>query len=64
MKIYLRLSKGWSKPIKNHGKETCDLDGSKLWISPGNLIYCDLEHDMETVSKLAEPRNKATAIKF
>lgn len=50
MKIFLRISKGWSKPVENKDKEKCDIDGAKLWIGPGNQIYCDLEHD----SKVAE----------
>lgn len=45
--IFLRTSKGWSKPVKNKGPYTCDIDGAKLWISPGNDIYCDLEHDLK-----------------
>ena len=43
MQIYLRIPKGWSKPVPNQSKETCDLDGAKLWIGPGNQIYCDQE---------------------
>lgn len=54
MKIFLRIPKGWSKPIENRGKETCDLDGAKLWIGPGDQIYCDLEHDPQAAMKLEE----------
>jgi hypothetical protein len=36
----------------NKGKETCDLDGAKLYIGPGNQIYCDLEHDPQAVAEL------------
>ena len=52
MKIFLRIPKGWSKPVENTGEETCDIDGSKLWIGPGNQIYCDAEHDMQNISAL------------
>jgi len=52
MEIFLRIPKGWSKPVKNTGKETCDLDGAKLWVGPGNQIYCDLEHDSQVLVKL------------
>ena len=38
--------------MKNTGKETCDLDGAKLWVGPGNQIYCDLEHDSQVLAKL------------
>jgi len=49
MKIYLRIPKGWSKPVENKGKETCDIEGAKLWIGPGDQIYCDLEHSQKDV---------------
>jgi hypothetical protein len=49
MKIFLRIPKGWSKPVENKGKETCDIDGAKLWIGPANPIYCDLEHSPKDV---------------
>lgn len=52
MKIFLRIPKGWSKPVENRGKETCDIDGAKLWIGPGEQIYCDLEHNPNELSKL------------
>ena len=64
MEIYLRIPKGWSKPVSNQGRETCDLDGARLWIGPGNQIYCDQEHDLETVAKLPKPAEKTTTIKF
>jgi hypothetical protein len=47
MEIFLRIPQGWSKPRENAGKETCDIDGAKLWVGPGNQIYCDLEHDLQ-----------------
>jgi hypothetical protein len=49
MKIFLRLARGWSKPVENKAKEKCDIDGAKLWIGPGDQIYCDLEHDPKSV---------------
>jgi hypothetical protein len=45
MKIFLRISKVWSKPVENRNKEMCDIDGAKLWVGPGDQIYCDLGHD-------------------
>ena len=54
MKIFLRIPKGWSKPVENKGKETCDLDGAKLWIGPGDQIYCDLEHNLANASMLQD----------
>jgi len=38
--------------VKNMGKETCDLDDAKLWVGPGNQVYCDLEHDPQILAKL------------
>jgi len=64
MEIYLRIPKGWSKPVLNSSKETCDLDGARLWIGPGNQVYCDREHDLETVAKLPKRAEKTTTIKF
>ena len=58
MKIFLRIPKGWSKPVENRGKETCDLDGAKLWIGPGDQIYCDLEHAPQDVAKFQEQAEK------
>jgi hypothetical protein len=49
MKIFLRISKGWSQPVENRGVNTCDTDGAKLWISPGDQIYCDREHTKQEV---------------
>lgn len=56
--IFLRIPKGWSKPVKNRSKETCDLDGAKLWIGPSDQIYCDLEHSLEDVAKFQEQAEK------
>lgn len=64
MEIYLRIPKGWSKPILNQSHETCDLDGARLWIGPGNQIYCDQQHDLETVAKLPKPAEKTTTIRY
>ena len=58
MKIFLRTSKGWSKPIENKDKEKCDIDGAKLWIGPGDQVYCDLEHDMKVVESAPEYQKK------
>jgi hypothetical protein len=57
-KIFLRIPKGWSKPVENKGSYTCDIDGAKLWISPGNDIYCDLEHDLKTASAATQRKHK------
>lgn len=45
--ISLRLPEGGSKPVQNVDSEKCDIDGAKLWISPGGQIYCDLVHEFE-----------------
>jgi hypothetical protein len=63
MRVFLKISKGWSKPVENHNKETCDIDGQKLWIGPGNQVYCDAEHDPEDIrtgseAKAAKRREK------
>jgi hypothetical protein len=58
MKIFLRIPKGWSKPVENQNRGTCDLDEAKLWIGPGGQIYCDLEHNSEDVSKLQNQGSK------
>ena len=57
-KIYLRIPTGWSKPVKNKGPYTCDIDGAKLWISPGSDIYCDLQHDPKTVRAVTRRKRK------
>jgi hypothetical protein len=54
MKVFLRISKGWSKPVENHNKERCDVDGAKLWVGPGNQVYCDVEHDPDDVKSVLE----------
>ena len=64
MQIYLRIPKGWSKLVPNQSKETCDLDGARLWIGPGNQIYCDQEHNLDIVATLRKAAEKTTAIKF
>jgi hypothetical protein len=35
--------------VENKDKERCDIDGERLWIGPGNQIYCDLVHEEENV---------------
>ena len=64
MQIYLRIPNGWSKPVPNRSKETCDLDGAKLWIGPGNQIYCDQHHSLEMVASLPKPAEKSATIIF
>jgi len=64
MQIYLRIPKGWSKPVPNRSKETCDLDGARLWIGPGNQIYCDQQHSLEMVASLLKPAEKSATIIF
>lgn len=64
MEIYLRIPKGWSKPVENRSRETCDLDGAKLWIGPGNQIYCDQEHNLDAVVTPPNAAEKTTTIKF
>ena len=63
MQIYLRIPKGWSKPVENRSKETCDLDGARLWIGPGNQIYCDQIHRLEMAATLPKPA-ETTTIRF
>jgi len=63
MQIYLRIPKGWSKPVENRSKETCDLDGARLWIGPGNQIYCDQIHSLEMAAILPKPA-ETTTIRF
>ena len=50
--------------MPNQSPETCDLDGAKLWIGPGNQIYCDQEHNLDTVTTLPKPAEKSSTIKF
>jgi hypothetical protein len=56
VKIYRRLAKGWSRPVENKDKEKCDVDGARLWIGPGDQIYCDSVHDSEDVTKGKEKK--------
>jgi hypothetical protein len=58
MEIFFRIPKGWSKPIENQGKNTCDIDGAKLWIGPGNQIYCDCDHNPQDVLMLQKRAEK------
>ena len=64
MEIYLRIPKGWSKPVENQNQEACDLCGAKLWIGPGNQIYCDQHHTLEMVASLPKPAEKTATIVF
>jgi len=64
MQVYLRIPKGWSKPVENPSQETCDLCGAKLWIGPGKQIYCDRLHSLEMVASLPKPAENTTTIKF
>ena len=49
MKIRKRLASGWSKPVENKQREHCDTDGARLWLGPGDQVYCDLVHDLREV---------------
>jgi len=40
------------------------LDGAKLWIGPGNQLYCDQHHTLEMVDSLPKPAEKTTTIVF
>lgn len=40
------------------------MDGARLWIGPGNQIYCDQEHNLDTVASLRKAAEKSTAIKY
>ena len=64
MEIYLRIAKGWSKPVPNRSQKMCDLCGAKLWIGPGNQIYCDQYHSLEMVATLPNAAENTTTIKF
>ena len=64
MEIYLRIPKGWSKPVENRSQETYDLCRAKLWIGPGNQIYCDQHHSLEMVASLPKPAEKTNTIVF
>jgi hypothetical protein len=64
MEIYLRIPKGWSKPVDNRSREICDLCGAKLWIGPGNQIYCDQLHSLERVASIPKTAETTTTIKY
>ena len=64
MEIYLRTSKGWSRPVPNRSRDTCDWCGARLWIGPGHQIYCDQHHSLEMVAPLPKPAETTTTIKF
>ena len=49
MKISRRLANGWADRVENRDRERCDIDGAKLWIGPGDQIYCNLVHESENV---------------
>jgi hypothetical protein len=54
--ISRRLPNGWSDRIENKNLHECDLDGAKLWIGPGDRVYCDLVHDLRMVDQVSTPR--------
>lgn len=61
MIISLRLVNGWSPRVKNvgiHGKYNCDVCGSKLFIGPGNIKYCDNVHTHDDVKKFEIVKSK------
>jgi hypothetical protein len=62
MKISRRLAKGWSKPVENRDKGKCDVDGAKLWIGPGDQIYCDLVHDSKDFAASKEKKALAFSL--
>lgn len=44
-KISIRTKEGWVK-VENKNHTHCDKCNSKLWIGPGNQVYCNKEsHD-------------------
>jgi hypothetical protein len=59
MKINRRLAKGWSGPVENKHRDKCDIDGAKVWIGPGDQIYCDLVHDSKD---FAAPLDKSRTV--
>jgi hypothetical protein len=56
LQIYRRLQDGWSERVTNQDPERCDLDGERLWIGPGEQIYCDATHE----SASADPNVRKT----
>ncbi len=54
--IFLRLPDGWSKPIQNKDPRHCDIDGARLWISPGAQIYCDEIHNQRNLNPKSSNR--------
>jgi hypothetical protein len=54
--ISRRLPNGWSNRIENKDPHQCDLDGARLWIGPGDQVYCDLVHDPKTADQVSTPR--------
>jgi hypothetical protein len=51
LNISLRLPDDWSEPVANRDSEKCDIDGARLWISPGGRVYCDLVHNPSDVNR-------------
>jgi hypothetical protein len=56
--ISRRLANGWSTKVVNKDPEKCDLDGAKLWIGPGDQVYCDLVHDVGPGNPVDDGRPK------
>jgi hypothetical protein len=54
MKIFLRMPKGWSKPVENKSKETCDIDGAKLWIGPKPVVPVLTEQESKVLRFLED----------
>ncbi|HSY47206.1 MAG TPA: hypothetical protein VLC46_00175 [Thermoanaerobaculia bacterium] len=43
MIIYIRTATGWDK-AENKDERKCDTCGHRLWIAPGDNVYCDNQH--------------------
>ena len=57
MKIRLRTQTGWSDLVVNKDKERCDIDGARLWIGPGNQVYCNEVHTPDQVATKASAQS-------
>lgn len=55
MQIRRRLTTGWSDLVQNRDPKRCDVDGALLWIGPGDQVYCDSIHALETQAPNKNP---------
>jgi len=66
MKIGKRVGKAadlkWAE-ADNKGKEHCDKCGKRLWIDPGDNLYCDTEYCGNDKYQPANPGIDHTLIK-